>query len=94
MRTTEYIDRLRTRTETRSDYAVAKLLGVAPEQVHYYAKKGRTMDNTTAAKTAELLNVPVLQVIADMEIERHKNADRATYWTRLRRSSRRTEAKK
>lgn len=84
MKTLDYIDALRKLTDTGSDYAVAKLLEVPAQQMHKYVQKGQTMDNTRAARVAELLRVPLLDVIADMEIERARNDDARAYWTRLR----------
>lgn len=83
MRTLDYMEKLRRKTKRGSDYAIAKLLEVTPEAVHGYVKKGRTMDNTTAARAAAILGVPVLRAIADMEIERARNADSVAYWTAL-----------
>lgn len=84
MTTNEYIDKLRALTATRSDYAVAKLLDLTPEAVHGYTRKGRTMNNTQALRVAQLLQIPAIHVIADMELERAKDETTRALWTRFR----------
>lgn len=83
MKTTEYIDQLRPLTKTGTDYAVAKLLAITSEAVHAYTREGRTMNNGTAAKVAQLLKMDPFAVIADMEAERAKDPEGMRYWKAL-----------
>lgn len=84
MKTVDYINALRKLTDTGSDYAVAKLLGVTAQAMSQYVHKGRTMDNTRAARAAELLKLPPLDVIADMELERATTDEARAFWTKFR----------
>lgn len=92
MRTTDYIDALRTHTSTGTDYAVAKLLGITPDAVYKYTKQNRSMDNTTAARVAALLGIASIEVIADMEIERARDDETRAYWKHIRKEAGRRAA--
>jgi predicted transcriptional regulator len=89
MNTRRYLDRCRRLTESGSDYAVAKLLGVSEDAINGYRTGRRCMDNNTCRKIAETLGVPLVDVIVAAEIERAKNAqDRAAWRKWLKRSVR------
>lgn len=79
MKTTDYVDELRVKLDARSDFALSKLLGIAHNQIGRY-RKGGTFDNTMALRVAELLDVSPLTVIADMELERAKDAKARDTW--------------
>jgi hypothetical protein len=80
MTTAAYIDLLRKRTETGSDYAVAKLLGISEDAVHGYRKGTRFFDARTALKVADLLGIPLEPVLAVAENERARTPAMRTFW--------------
>lgn len=80
--TTSLIERLRDQTKTRSDYAVAKLMGVTPQAVSRWKKGDSTMDVTNGVKAAELLEMDPMQVIAWLELERGPLPKHTDMWQR------------
>jgi len=90
MKTREYIDLARKFTTTGTDYAVAALLGISEDAVNGYRKGKRVMDNTTALRLSELLNLPLEELIASAEIERARDPATKQKWAeRLKRSGQR-----
>lgn len=79
MKTTQYLDAVKKRLNITSDYGLQKPLGVTKSGVSWLANGG-TMSNTTAARVAEILDLPLARVIADMEIERGTNDE---LWKRI-----------
>ena len=82
MRTVDYLDELAKLTDTGSDYAVAKLLGVSRQWVSHY-RRGRTFSDETAVKVAQLLGIPPGIILADMHAERASSDDVATAWRQV-----------
>ena len=83
MNSRDYIDRLRDLTATGSDYAVAKLLEISEDAVNNYRKGKRQFDEFAAMRTAELLNLSPVQVIADVNAARETDERRKKYWRDL-----------
>lgn len=83
MQPNEYIERLKTLTETKTLYAVADLMGVSWQAVQRYSLNRAAMDNFACIRTAELLDYPLERVIADMELFREKNPERRAVWKDL-----------
>ena len=79
----QYVDLLRTKTKTGTDYAVAKLLRVTEQSVYAWRDNAGAMDNWAAMETARALDMPLEQVIADMEAFREKRPERAKVWRDL-----------
>lgn len=76
MKTTEYLDAIKTRHNKTSDYAIAKLLGVTTGKVSEW-RSGRTLPGNLACfKIAELLGDQPAAVIADIELERAERAEK------------------
>lgn len=84
LRTVDYIDLLRDRTETGSDYAVAKLLGVSEDAVNQYRKGTRAMSADVALLVAEKLQVPLLEVLTDTHAEHAKTPEMRKKWAEAR----------
>lgn len=82
MRTPDYVDALRAKLDCRSDYELAKRLGVQQNQIARY-RKGGTFDNTMAARVAALLDLDPLEVIGDMELERAKSDATREQWAKI-----------
>ena len=79
--TQELIERLRDFTETRSDYAVSKLIGVTRSNMTHY-KNGGQFDNTVALKVSEILNTSYISIIAKIECEKNHKPEDAKLWSK------------
>jgi predicted transcriptional regulator len=82
MKTVEYLDAIKARHSLKSDYALAKLLGLSTSAIYTYRAGRGEMDSTTAVKVAELLAINPLQVIACVELARAKNDGARKVWLR------------
>jgi len=82
MKSYEYIEKVKEVMELDSDYKVCKILNWPTNRATMY-KNGQTMDNEAARQIAEILNVSVWQIIADMESERQKSPAKKTAWKKL-----------
>lgn len=85
MRTVDYLDRVKALTPTGSVYAAAALLGLPEGTVRNWALGNNKPDALACAKIAELLDMPIEQVLADVELEREKDPARRAYWEGLAR---------
>lgn len=83
MKTADYIEALKPLAKARSVYAVARLLEMDDSTVRHYAKGRRCLDDFAAVKIAELLDLPPMQVIADVNAERESNPVRKMYWQEM-----------
>jgi plasmid maintenance system antidote protein VapI len=70
--------------DIESKYALAKLMGASQKAVRNWIDEGRTMDETHAAKAAELLGLDYEFVLICIQMERSKkNPDVARAWHRI-----------
>lgn len=83
MQSIRYLEAVRARTVTKSDYAIAKALGLTPVAVGHYLHGRRVMDNYACLRVAEALGVPLQEVIAAAEYDREKNEAKRETWTRF-----------
>jgi transcriptional regulator with XRE-family HTH domain len=81
MKTAEYCAAAKQKLTLTSDYALAKALGVTRASVSLLINGHSVMSNTTAARIAEILELPLQRVIADAELERGSDGE---LWRRLR----------
>jgi hypothetical protein len=75
MTTLEFLDLLSARHDGASDYRVAKMLG-AKQQLTSQWRNGTVMSDNWAIKVADALKMPRAYVIACVNAERLKDADR------------------
>lgn len=92
MKTIEYLDTLKNRHSLTSDYQLAKLLETSTPVISHYRTGKRVMDDYTAAKVAELLELEPLEVIAAANAERERDPNKRAYWEKLVQSGVRTAA--
>jgi len=85
MKTTDYINALRPLAKTTSIYAVAALLGINEQTVRNWNDGKAHPDEYGCARIAEALDVPIEQVLADVQAERETNPERREYWQSLAR---------
>ncbi|WP_330109946.1 hypothetical protein [Methylophaga thalassica] len=91
MKSYEYIEEVKRANGLDTDYKVAKLLGCGQNKITQY-RAGQTMDNETARQIAEILDIPVWQIIADMESERQKDPSKKKAWKMLAKLSKQAGA--
>ena len=83
MKSNKYLDDAKKKLGIESDYALAKLTGISQEAVSRYRTGSRVMDDYTAAKLAEVLEIDPLEVIATANADREKDEERANFWRLL-----------
>lgn len=85
MNSYEYIEEVKRHAGLDTDYKVAKMLGWRQTKISNY-RNGQGFDNESARQVAEILNVPVFAVIADMEAQRAKDDVTKNKWLQLAKS--------
>jgi len=81
LNTLEYLDAVKTRHHLPSDYALAKRLGVAPQNISSYRSGRRIIDDDMALAIAMELQINPLEVIACANIERAKTPEQVARWS-------------
>lgn len=64
----------------KSDYGLAKVLGINPARICDYMAGRRTPDAYTAVKMAEILKIHPLLLLAEFEAETEKDETRRNFW--------------
>jgi len=82
MNSYEYIEKVKKVKGLDTDYKVAKMMSWANNKITQY-KNGQSMDNEAARQIAEILDIPVWTVIADMEAQRQKDPSKKKAWKML-----------
>ena len=85
--TVEYIKEAKDKLGISSDYALSKELGLTKQAISKYQTGERVMDDYTAAKIANVLEINPLEPIAAANAEREKDAAKVDFWRRLGSSS-------
>lgn len=81
--TVEYIKEAKSKLGISSDYALSKELGLTKQAISKYQAGERVMDDYTAAKIANVLEINPLEPIAAANAEREKDSQKADFWRRL-----------
>jgi len=79
----KYLDLLQEKTETGSDYAIAKMLDVSRSRISSYRTGASRFDEEMCFKVANALNVEPMEVIAAIKLEQCKakeNLEMAGFW--------------
>jgi hypothetical protein len=95
MRASEYIEEVKRVAGLDTDYKVNKMFGWPSNRVTKY-RDGVTMDNQAASQIAEVLGIPVMKVIADMEVQRFTRMNKeneAKRWEKFAKQAGRVTAK-
>lgn len=74
------LDEVKQRNGIESDYALAKILDVRRQRVSAYYKRVQVPDNTVCLKIAEILEKPLGDVIAAVELDAEKDEKRRSVW--------------
>lgn len=84
MKAANWIDLVKTTRGLPSDYAAAKLLGITTSTVSWYRRvEDKTLDEDTALRVAEVLNIEPAAVIIDQVAERSKSPEISSTLHRL-----------
>jgi hypothetical protein len=86
MNSYEYVQQIKAAKGLQTDYAVAKFLGWKQNKITQY-RNGQGMDNDAALQVAEILEVPVIGIIADMQAQRAKDEVTKNKWIQLAKST-------
>ena len=78
--TNELLDRYAELEGLKTNYAIAKSLGLTPPTVYGYRKGKSQMDDTTALMVAERLKADPMQILARLHIERAPTERVKTVW--------------
>lgn len=84
--TADYLDALRVKFNVPSDYALFKPTGWSRQHVSRYRTLNGSFDDATAAKVAAWLDIPLAQVLIDMNGQRAKDKEVKSAWESLAKS--------
>lgn len=82
MNSAEYLDLAIKKAEVKNDNQLAIKLGWSRAKISNYRNLKQAMDNEAALELSEFMDIPVLKIIADMEVQRGKSSNKNT-WVRL-----------
>lgn len=83
MKTKEYAQEIMQQNGLKSGYALSKFIGINQQTGINWLKNNHTISDNHAIKIAEILNIPVALILADMSAERAEkagNMDIAAIW--------------
>ncbi len=72
MRTTDYLDAVKTKNNLTSDYQLAKLLELESANIRMCRKERCVMDDYIAARVAELLGIAEISVLEEKSRRLHE----------------------
>lgn len=78
--TNKYLDRCKAALAITSDYALAKALDVQTQRISNYRAERASADPEICIKIAEVLGIPPLTVIADVQREKARDAKTRDLW--------------
>lgn len=90
MKTSDYLDLAQKATGKRNDNQLSVMLGWSRSKINNYRHNRQGMDNEAARQIAEVLDIPVIQIIADMEIQRAKEEPTKRAWMKLAKTIKQT----
>jgi len=90
MKTSTYLDLAKKATKSSSDNEFARMMGWGKSQVNNYRHDRQPMDNKQALQIAEIIHIPVWNIIADMEMiraDKKGDKDMKKAWAKLARAT-------
>lgn len=78
--TAHYLAEIRIKTGAKSDGAAGLALGWTRASTSHYKHNTSAFDNYTCLRVAQLLNIPFIQVLADMELQRERDPVKRAAW--------------
>ncbi|MCW8917468.1 MAG: helix-turn-helix transcriptional regulator [Gammaproteobacteria bacterium] len=91
MNTREYLEKIRPLTETGSDYAISKMLGVTRQMISMFKSGKRCFPDDVSVRVARVLDLPPGVVLADIHAER-TTGEASKVWHQLAVQLRRSAA--
>ncbi len=86
----DLVDAVKEAKAIKSDYAVAKQLGLKPQTISNY-RKGRTqMSEETAVAVAEMIGRPAAPILVQLATERARTPEVAKVWREVAKTLGRT----
>jgi transcriptional regulator with XRE-family HTH domain len=79
--TIEFIDEAKLKLKIESDNGIAIYLGLTRNAISQYRLNKRTIDDYTAARLGEILNIDSMIIISAANAEREKSEDRRQFWS-------------
>lgn len=79
----DYIDELKQKLAIKSDYEIAKELGISFQSVSFYRLGKRALDDYTASRIADELGIEPMQIVAAANLEREKCEKKRGYWLKM-----------
>jgi len=83
MNSSEYLDMAIKAHNLRNDSQLATALNWNRQKISNYRHQKQAMDNEAAREFAEFTDIPILQIIADMEAQRQKDPSKKKAWSKL-----------
>ena len=80
MKPSEWLDKAKKKENIQSDYRLAKIIGIEPASISTMRRRDNGMDNYTAIRIAEILEINKLIVIIDMEMKKAKSEEKKEFW--------------
>ena len=80
MKIRERLLECKVKTGIKSDYGLAKALGINRARVHDYMTAKAKPDAYIAVKIGEILNIHPLLLLAEFEAETARSAERQAFW--------------
>ena len=80
MNAKEWLDKAKEKGNIETDYKLAKIIGINPSALVNIRKRNNGMDNYTAIRIAEILEINRLKVIIDMEVQKAKSKEKKEFW--------------
>ena len=85
MKANEWLKKAKEKLNIKSDYELAKVIGVKPTAISNIKIRNSGMDNYTACRIADILEIKEIKIIADIELEKEKKEEKKEYWRRKER---------
>jgi len=80
MKPIEWINKAKEKENIETDYKLAKMIGIKPSALVNIRKRNNGMDNFTAVRIAEILEINRMKIIIDMEIQKAKTKEKKEFW--------------
>lgn len=76
----DYLDEIRKLTNTGTNYAVAKMIGVSDQAMHNWKKQGSIPDAATCFKIADILHIEREEVLINVNLAGAKKPSDRKVW--------------
>lgn len=73
-------EKVRATTETRTDYATARALGISQSNLKQVLMGTRNLGTEACVRAAELLSQPLSEVLAEVELSKAQTPEKKAFW--------------